>query len=221
MTGYSKDYMDGFKAAYRLGPTSVQAQIIGKEMIDEINTNIYGPKAQRMDRLRKEEEMSKISSYSKDYKDGFKTAYILGSASALAQIHKWKQEDDQETNGRKIIDGLTEAILTLKEVHPVDDMKIAIYEFLLKCKPILEEEGEYFADGTVEDQSQYHMSCKRQDMETLAFDLGVTIRGNESENEWEAIKRFLQNEIDEDERKAAEEKALMDTAPRGVSWDDK
>lgn len=104
---------------------------------------------------------------------------------------------------------------------PVSDDRIAIYEFLLKCKPKYEEDGEYLPDGTMNDCSMYHMSCRAQDMETLAYDLGVTIRGNESENEWEAIKRFMQNEIDADERKAAEEKALMDTAPRGVSWDDK
>ena len=37
--------------------------------------------------------MSKIFTYSKDYKDGFKAAYILGPAGALTQIHKWRQEE--------------------------------------------------------------------------------------------------------------------------------
>jgi hypothetical protein len=109
MTGYSKDYMDGFKAAYRLGPTSVQAQIIGKQMIDEINAIISGPKAQRMDRLRKEKEMSKILTYSQDYMDGFKAAYILGPTIALNQIHKWRREGEK-ADGQRIIEGLKEAI---------------------------------------------------------------------------------------------------------------
>ena len=37
--------------------------------------------------------MSKIFTYSKDYKDGFKAAYILGATQALAQIHRWEQEE--------------------------------------------------------------------------------------------------------------------------------
>ena len=74
----------------------------------------------------------------------------------------------------------------------IDDLKIGIYEFLLKCKPKYEEDGEYLADGTLEDHSQYHLSCHRRDMETLAYDLGVTMRDYPRENEWEAIQRYME-----------------------------
>jgi hypothetical protein len=36
--------------------------------------------------------MTKLYTYTKDYRDGFKAAYILGPTAALAQIHKWEQE---------------------------------------------------------------------------------------------------------------------------------
>ena len=31
--------------------------------------------------------------YTKDYRDGFKAAYILGPTLALNQIHQWQQEE--------------------------------------------------------------------------------------------------------------------------------
>jgi hypothetical protein len=40
------------------------------------------------------------TNYSKDYKAGFEMAYILGPTVALAQIHKWKQEEDDAKSQR-------------------------------------------------------------------------------------------------------------------------
>ena len=87
----------------------------------------------------------------------------------------------------------------------IDDLKIGIYEFLLKCKPKYEEDGEYLPDGTMEDHTQYHMSCHRRDMETLAADLGVTMRFDE--NEWEAIQRYMEKEINDDKKETEAAKA--------------
>jgi len=35
-----------------------------------------------------------IFTYTKDYKEGFRAAYILGPVVALKQIHRWEQEEN-------------------------------------------------------------------------------------------------------------------------------
>jgi hypothetical protein len=52
--------------------------------------------------------MPKITgAYTRDYKDGFKTAYLLGPTVALRQIHEWRQEElDAKSQRHEIVEPL-------------------------------------------------------------------------------------------------------------------
>jgi hypothetical protein len=48
--------------------------------------------------------MTKTFTYTQDYKNGFKAAYILGATGAMAQIHRWREEelkDDRRDSDRE------------------------------------------------------------------------------------------------------------------------